>query len=176
MLISWFQQIRLHSFHVRWFFNVTLEAAVKEQWHILIVLLYTCPYKIGVKLRIYLWGGSPDLSVRRQSISEYKVKSCKVMHNCSSLFCNVCLKKTQDLAFLRKLWRPTGDLTILGGQLSIIAVKLLCSVVEGLMLSFLSFGWRWTNLPSVDLYLSTYFFKKFPSFYLGGKLPLPHLC
>ena len=64
MLISWFQQIRLHSFHVRWFFNVTLEAAVKEQWHILIVLLYTCPYKIGVKLRIYLWAGSPFQNIK----------------------------------------------------------------------------------------------------------------
>ena len=168
MLISWFQQIRLHSFHVRWFFNVTLEAAVKEQWHILIVLLYTCPYKIGVKLRIYLWGGSPF-----QNIKWNRARWCIIV---LPYFVMCVKKKTQDLAFLRKLWRPTGDLTILGGQLSIIAVKLLSSVVEGLMLSFLSFGWRWTNLPSVDLYLSTYFFKKFPSFYLGGKLSLPHLC
>lgn len=168
MLISWFQQIRLHSFHVRWFFNVTLEAAVKEQWHILIVLLYTCPYKIGVNLRIYLWGGSPF-----QFINWNRARWCIIV---LPYFVMCVKKKTQDLAFLRKLWRPTGDLTILGGQLSIIAVKLLSSVVEGLMLSFLSFGWRWTNLPSVDLYLSTYFFKKFPSFYLGGKLSLPHLC
>ena len=31
MYISWFQQIRLHSFHVKWFFDVAIEAAVKEQ-------------------------------------------------------------------------------------------------------------------------------------------------
>ena len=64
MSISWFQQIRLRSFHVKWFVDVTLEAAVKEQWHILVVLLYTCPNKREVKLRIYLWGGSPFQTIK----------------------------------------------------------------------------------------------------------------
>ena len=136
----------------------------------------TYPYRAFVHMSLQNRGQIKDLSVRRQSISEYNVNRARWCIIVLPYFVMCVKKKTQDLAFLRKLWRPTGDLTILGGQLSIIAVKLLSSVVEGLMLSFLSFGWRWTNLPSVDLYLSTYFFKKFPSFHLGGKLPLPHLC
>ena len=152
MSISWFQQIRLRSFHVKWFVDVTLEAAVKEQWHILVVLLYTCPNKREVKLRIYLWGGSPF-----QTIKWNRARCCIIV---LPYFVVCVYKKDPRPCLPQKIVKTKGRPNLIGRPTSWQSYA---------KLFFLSAKDEQIYRMWICIFLPI-FSKKFPSFYLGGRV------